>query len=253
MSLYDDATQAWSGFVTLTENDEEERNTRAVIDDAGNVRVVYLVRPKVKSEADFGRYGTLKEIVRMPSADLAIAENGLVLDDEILVGSNAVARITVENRGLAALSLTTNVSVRLYRGDALIGETFLTNAIPSGGATCVQIPWRVAMATSNEAFVAAVDEEGWIADVNRANNVLSNVCFVTDLTVGPVLVQHLPNESYSISTTVENDGLVYSPEGATVEFRLDSPDGALLGTDTIGRVGRGGGDVLCCLCRFAAE
>ena len=239
MSLYDDATQAWSGFVTLTENDEEERNTRAVIDDAGNVRVVYLVRPKVKSEADFGRYGTLKEIVRMPSADLAIAENGLVLDDEILVGSNAVARITVENRGLAALSLTTNVSVRLYRGDALIGETFLTNAIPSGGATCVQIPWRVAMATSNEAFVAAVDEEGWIADVNRANNVLSNVCFVTDLTVGPVLVQHLPNESYSISTTVENDGLVYSPEGATVEFRLDSPDGALLGTDTIGRVGRG--------------
>ena len=239
LSLYDDASQTWGNFVALTGNDEEERDARAAIDEDGNIHVVYFSRPKAESAADFGRYGTLKEVVCSPRIDLAIAEKGLGFEDDIQIGSNTTIRVTVENRGIAESRAVTNAIVRVYRDAVLLGEQALPCVPPAGGSVDVEIPWRASMSASNSVFAAVVDEARVVDDADRSNNVLSNVCLATDLVIRSVGIRQLPDEQYALEARVENEGLAFAPEGVSVEFRLDSPDGTLLGADTIGRVGKG--------------
>lgn len=232
------ADGSWEGFVALTDNDVSEEYARAAVGGDGNIHVVYLESAKVESDEDFTRYGTMKEVVCSPGCDYAINDAYLAFEDEITLGTNANIAVTLENRGLLIPSPDAFPWLRVYRGGSLVGEVAVTNLPPIGQSVEIAVPWMVAMATTNADFVVRFDAEGVIGDVRRENNEYAFADFNTDLMVAAVRTD-LCGGDYTITAEIANDGLVYSPENMNVEFRIESPDGRLLGQDTIGRVGYG--------------
>lgn len=235
----------WDAAVSLTENGETEQNARVVRDEAGDVYAVYLHSNDVTSTNEFTRYGTLKEFVYSAGCDFAINEKaGLSFGGALQLGSNTQISVTLENRGLMMPIMDSNAWVRVYKGDGLVGEVVVTNLPAPGRMMEVDVPWSIAMSSTNSNFIAVFDEEGIIDDINRNNNSISVPCFGVDLAVDSMKT-YKDGDEYTITAVVCNKGLVYSPTNVPVEFRVGSVDGQLIGSDCIGSVGHGESQMYC--------
>lgn len=225
-------TNSWRPIVPLTDNDVIEQYFRGVHDEAnGKIKIVYQEDPFQNAVAT-NRYGTLKRIDYTVGIDMALCDN-IQFDDDPVVGSNSIARVIIENRGLLVPSPTTNYFVRLYRGDMRLGEVSITNFPAQGERLEVDIPWNISLSQTPTNFIVRLDEDCVLSDINRANNTISSAILDAELYIYSVDVRYAGGNERIISATIGNSGFAYSREGTNVEFRIGSESGRIIGSDVV--------------------
>jgi hypothetical protein len=167
------------------------------------------------------------------SGDLGLSPTDISFStNSPLPGQSVDIFATVRNYGELA---ATNVAVAFFNGDpasggTLIGSTQMVAQIVAGGSSNVTVSWSVPDPISETTVFVAVDPALTQDDRNRANNVVSSVALMPDLSVSEMSVVNSATTRRMVNARILNQGGASSGQGFDVQFRRGSTNGALVGT-----------------------
>ncbi len=239
--VYQPTSDTWSAPIPLTRSANYERGATGTFDAEGALLAGYASVAVSTNAAGIVQYGDAADLqcVRHPfGCDLAIDAASLHFSsNSVPVGGVVDVCFTVRNLGAEAV---TNVPVRVCNTNSLIGVDMTLAQqyidLVGGEAKEMRVPWTVDDSATNLVFTIEIDGDNTRGDLNRANN------SVVWEPAAPELVGRSPKSVHEsrtkrlISVTVENVGLKAAESGAVVTFRRGALDGAVLGTDTLGRL-----------------
>ncbi len=235
--VYEPNGGMWSAPITLTSSANYERGVTGAFDAGGALLAGYESVVVSTNEAGHFQYGAVDlQCVRQPfGCDLAIDVESLHFSsNSVSVGGDVDICFTVRNLDIVAV---TNVSVRVCNTDSMDGIDLTQYVDLAGGeAKEMRVPWGVDDSATNLVFTIEVDGDCATGDRNRTNNRVEWVAAAPELVGRSQKSIHESRTKRLISVTVENVGFQAAESGAVVTFRRGSLDGAVLGTDTLGRL-----------------
>ncbi|MBN2508198.1 MAG: hypothetical protein JXQ71_16055, partial [Verrucomicrobia bacterium] len=224
--FYDPVFRLWGQPKQLTSDAETERNLTTAFRGTDQLVAVYNRRLIGPTNSGTG-------------ADLYVLQYGLGEDLALNLfyssppnpgpGDMATFQATVGNLGDKAAA---NVPVAFYLGDpgaggVEVGRIGLTQSLAPGETADITFGWTLPTTNLPLTLYALVDPGQALADVVRNNNSLGLKLAKADLAVTSVTWSQIASNTLSVAACVGNQGVV-TGQTATVEFRLGSPDGTNL-------------------------
>lgn len=238
-AIYDPIYDRWSKGVQVTDNDELNRSIDAVLDDDGNLLVIYNKAATeetdetviIKDEADLA-FSKLKV-----GKDFAITREDIVLSQENpMPGSTVTITANVSNLGELAEK---DIQVALYDGDPSNGGTLIediktiTDPLAGGDQLSVSVEWRVPDQFISHEIYVVVDPNYEKSDRDRTNNKVSLGVMKPDLEITQVDTKSLADHKYVITVKWANRGGVPS-ENTSIVLKKNDENGVEIASKTIG-------------------
>jgi hypothetical protein len=263
-SFYDAVLDRWSLPRQLTFDDDME-SAISLGFDGDRLIAAYLKTQTERNDVDVEIEGQVYHIENVPEPgrtdlcilqhtlgyDLSVDSNSIVLEPvNPEPGLTATIKATIENRGDLGIE---NIAVVFYDGDpnvggSIIGDTLIIaeNLIP-GGANEVSVCWDVPAdsGSSHEIFVV-VDPCLAVDDRDRSNNTASKFAALPDVEVENAWSTVVSPNSVMLVARIANTG-VTTVENVIVSWRIDSQQGAEIGSDLISTLVSGGAYEASCI------
>lgn len=247
-AFYDAGNDTWSQPRLLT-GDGHAKTSLSMASDGEDLLITFVktqtdvinleieIGGEPISIPDFPRPGRsdLVMLRHTPGSDPAIALGSLKLDPPgAMPGTMAMLSATVENRGVYPLE---NIEVEFYLGDPLsdgmlIDKEIINGPIWTGTSVEVGVLWEVPPTYGPEDVYVVIDPDYLIDDIDRTNNVDSASLLYQQVEILSGSSAPLSNTRISLNTKLRNTGNAVSGP-IEISYRLDSPEGILLGTDEV--------------------
>lgn len=223
--------------ICLVEDAQTIRCLSGVSKEDGTVHIAYETVDAVKDSQPIQKMGgaSLKTRLIPVKHDLAVVDNGVCVKTEnIVLGSRVELAVAVENRGAAAES---NVVVAVCVDcDGRIEEVErITTNLESRAQVELSANWTLAKWPTNLTIIAEIDPEKKLQDDDRSNNEGRFVVENKKAAINAVSWFSTGESVRRITARVENSGMTILPKNRwQIEFRRESVDGELIGTDMAG-------------------
>ncbi len=246
--LYDPTHDHWSKDTRLLQDDDVEKYYVPLFSSTGDLIMAYnkdIIEYVTETVEVNGEEVFFENVARSLRNDLYVLRytfcNDLSIQAEGITFSHSSPRpgdtvtISADIKNSGNFSLD-NVIVHFYdqtpfQQDFLIGSVTLTDPLSAGGSQIVSIDWCVPEGEDTHEIFVILDPRGNIVEKDETNNILSAVTVLPDFALLGGKVTQSGN-FLDILVEVKNEGSVpsfYIP----LEYRLNSPDGALLASKTI--------------------
>ncbi|MDX1430942.1 MAG: CARDB domain-containing protein [Gammaproteobacteria bacterium] len=199
----------------------------------GETRFTVVVDPDgVIAEADEDNNRGETSVTTTPSVDLEVLASDIsVVPNPALLGSDAVFRVVLRNRGTSA-SPSTPVTFLVTDGNITTELLLGSVEVPAGATVERVVPWRVNL-SGDLTFTAQIDPDDLLPELDELNNTAS-LAFDAGLASGPNLVisfdefSQSPNpalegQPLELSATIRNTGTT-DATGVEVAFFDGDPD-----------------------------
>jgi len=174
--------------------------------------------------------------------DLAVEEGSIEISPpNPVIGETATIMAEIMNKGEVVAS---GFEVGFYQGNpaeggVLIGTARVDGALVPGETVAVSIDWTVPQVSLPVDIYVVVDPNHTVEDRNRTNNIASTQFIKPDLAAVAVDWGKIGPDKRYVTVEVENKGALTSAP-CVVTFRVDSPEGEIIGTKDLGEVAAGG-------------
>jgi uncharacterized repeat protein (TIGR01451 family) len=262
VSFYNAAQDNWSLPRQLTDDDDVEDSVSLAFDgtnllaafDETETLVTNLVlnvggQNVTLTNAPLPGRTDLYLLTHAPATDPGVLEGSLsVSPPNPAPGSNAIISAIVENFGDVALQ---NVQVAFYdgnpaQGGVQIGSTQTISSLIGGMTQEVDVTWSVPFGNSSHTVEVVVDPAQLINDANRTNNTASLLTVLPDLAIDSTWSSEEGATTMLLEATVVNEGVV-SCGPSVLTWELDSTNGVVIGTNSVGPLAPGQSVAVTCL------
>ena len=243
--FYDPIFKIWGQPKQLTSDPETELHPSIAFLGAETVITTYNRKLMLNADGTVPTTPTYTDLYMLKhtlGVDLAL-DGGSLLSSPLNPGPDDAATFTVTARSVGDKPVS-DPKVAFYKGDPAaggtkIGEAILTGTFNAGDSRDVTLTWTIPATTTPLIIYAVIDPDSALDPLSRSVNTVSATIVMPDLTIGPVSWEKLSDTLVSIITRVTNSGGL--PTTATsVAFRRDSPTGAVLSTQDLPALVRGG-------------
>ena len=233
----------WQVPATLWLPEERARTFSGAYAEDGTLRLAYESVRGSRDDQGVMRYGaaTLKVFELDGGVDVSVTANEIGVDGgRLFYGAANEFFATIHNLGRTD---AVNVPIRFVAAANGTDFEFYSAAtnIAAGGSVCVTSEWTVAQGYTNLCFKVLLDPDQTLAERNRANNAAEWRPAAGSLAIADERFVRETRNVCQVNAKVVTDGALVIPEGTVVEYRRGGPEGALLGTDTLGEIVPGKG------------
>ncbi len=243
--FYDPTFGSWGQPKQLTSDPETESHPSIAFLGAETIIATYNRKLMLNADGTVPTTATYTDLYMLKhtlGVDLALESGTLIASPLNPAPGDAVTfTVTAHNVGDKPVS---DAMVAFYNGDPAsggvkIGSTTISGTFNAGGSRDATVSWTVPVTTTPLTIHAVIDPESLLDPLSRSDNSVSTVTVMPDLAVGPLSWEKLSDTLISIIARISNSGgLATTP--TTVTFRKDGPAGAILSTQNVPALVKGG-------------
>jgi len=228
----------WQAPATLWVPQERSGNFSGMYDAGGSLLLAFESAEGERDDNGMINYDVarVKTFTLGSAADLSVSANEIGFDGgrPLFDGDNEFVA-TIHNLGREAAFGVPVEFVTVANGHT---NAFFSGSydVAGGGSVCITSKWNAVEGYSNLMFRVQIDPECAVEDANRENNVAELEQTIGALAIGNCRCVWESDNVRQINAKVVTDGVVTVPAGKVVKFTRGSPDGEVLGTDTLGRI-----------------
>lgn len=235
LNIVRDDQGGWTPPLTIVEGSDLRRSTSTAVDTSGTLHVAY----NISSVSEDAEGNPVFEDFSCALATLQGKPDLRIVDVRMNPeypswGENIELIATVENAGA---SPSADCEIGAFQRSGLNNRFYTSQsfaALASGASREVRIDWTMQSGEIKDRLVVEVDPGRGLSEITRDNNQGTVSAFRPDLAIKGMEVSNATGEFTTVSITIENLGLSYTPSTTAISVYSEAAGGDVLAETEIG-------------------